>query len=249
MILDKTRRSIRNWCTVGISALALILVAAVSEASRNWTRIRALPPDQRSKLLQNLRKFDLELPPEKQRAIRELDRRIAELVPEQQARYFSVLRRYHDWLNSLPENRQDELLGQSPEQRMETIRKLVADYPLPTSETPRFLQIAEVGELSPFELASVFRIWQAATPAQRTRIEHKPQERGRREALFGLGNSMKEPILRETKPPDYDEDKWVGLLEVWQKARPISLFENAVKKKVDDLQKKKIEGLRKEVLR
>ncbi len=80
---------------------------------------------------------------------------------------FWVLRRYHDWLNSLPEIKQDELLAQPPDDRMALIRKLVVQYAVPTSETPEFLRIAEVGELSPFELASAFRIWQASNSSQR----------------------------------------------------------------------------------
>jgi hypothetical protein len=250
MIPDSKRHSMRTWWMVGVSALAVVLVAAVSDSNRNWALIRGLPPDQRSKLLQNLRKFDLELLPEKQEAIRDLDRRITELDPELQGRYFSVLRRYHDWLNGLPENRQNDLLGQSPDERMETIRKLVADYPVPSCETPPFLRIAEVGELSPFELASVFRIWQTLTADQRKRFELMPQERGSRAGVFHKGTKMKKPIPRETKPPDYDEENWVGLLEEYsRKARPAVLFEHMLKKKPDEPARPKIEALRKEVPR
>ncbi len=243
-------RSIRTWWVVGLSALAVLLVAAASDPNRSWTRIRELPLDQRSKLIQNLRKFDLELPPEKQAAIREMDRRIGEMEPEQQGRYFSVLRRYHDWLNSLPETRQNDLLDQSPEERMETIRKLVADYPVPACETPRHLRIAEVGELSPFELASVFRIWRTLTDTQRTRLEHLPREKGRRTTLLKIGNSLKKPIPRETQPSDFDEEKWIGLVEAhWRSVRPLSLLDDAVKKKLETPAKEKFEAHRKEVLR
>ena len=238
MILDSKCFSIRAWGMVGVSALAVVLVAAVSDSNRNWTRIRELPPEQRSKLLQNLRKFDLEVPRQKQDAIRELDRRIADLDPEQRRRYFSVLRRYHDWLNSLPENRQDDLLSQSAEERLSTIHKLISEYPVPTCETPRLLRIAEVGEFSPFELASVFRIWQALSPDDRSRINRLSQEHGRRNALFLKGSLMEKPIPRETRPTDYDEEKWVGVVEeFWRKTRPVSPLEDAAKKKLEVLRR------------
>ena len=229
MILDKKSQWIRRCGMVGVSALAVILVAAVADPDPNWARIRAMPPGQRSKLLQSLRKFDLEVSPEKREAIRVLDRRIAQLDPPQRARYFWVLRRYHDWLNSLPENKQDEVLAQPPGDRMALIRKLVDQYPVPTSETPEFLQIAELGELNPFELASAFRIWQAANQSQREHVERKTAGQNRRRVLFLLGNNELKPrIPRETKPADFNEEKWTALLDqYWRQMRPVMAFVEA----------------------
>jgi hypothetical protein len=250
MILDKKSHGIRRCGMVGVSALAVVLVAAVADLDPNWVRIRAMPPEQRSKLLQVLRKFDLELPPEKQAAIRELDRRIAQLDPQQRARYYWVLHRYHDWLNRLPENRQDEVLAQPPDDRLALIRKLIVQHAVPTSETPEFLRIAEVGELSPFELASAFRIWQASSQSQHEIVERRPQEKGRREGLFQLGSRLDPPVPRETKPADFDEERWIGLVEeYWRKTRPVMLLDEAARKKMDEAAKKKYDAIRRETHR
>ena len=245
MFLDKKSQWIRSCGMIGVSALAVVLVAAVAELDPNWARIRAMPAEQRTKLLQNLRKFELELSPEKQEVIRELDRQIAKLDPQQRARYFWVLRRYHDWLNSLPENKQDELLGQPPEGRKAMIRKLVEQYAVPTSETPEFLRIAEVGELSPFELASAFRIWQAANASQREHLERIPAGRKRRDPLLQLGSRLKPAIPRETKPADFDEEDWIGRVEeFWRKTRPVMLFNGAAANKGDEVAKNKQDAVR-----
>src|SRR5439155_1035268 len=105
IILDNANDPIRVWGLVGVSALAVVLIAAAADPDGSWARIRAMPLEQRTKLLQNLRRFDLELSLEKQEAIRDLDRRLAKLDPAQQSQYLAVIRRYHNWLHGLPENR------------------------------------------------------------------------------------------------------------------------------------------------
>ena len=57
---------------------------------------------------------------------------------------------------------------------MAAVKKLVADYPLSNPQTSRFLRMVDVGEYSPFELASLFKIWQALTPEKRREIERLP---------------------------------------------------------------------------
>lgn len=134
--------------------------------------------------------------------------------------------------------------------------KLIKTYAVSSADTPKSLQISEVGELSPFELASAYRIWQLVTPAQRAKADGRPQERGRREALFQAGKSLKPPIPRETRPADFDEEK--SLLEIeelektWRASNPILIPEEAVKKrteKMDELAKNKVQALRRETLR
>ena len=41
---------------------------------------------------------------------------------------------------------------------------------MPAGDTQPILRVVEPGEYSPFELASAYRIWQASTEKQRSRI-------------------------------------------------------------------------------
>src|SRR5438270_12446047 len=89
MIPDTRKYRLGIWGPVVISAMAMILVAAASEHDANRDRLRAMPPEERGRVLSNLRKFDLELSPEQQSAVRELDRRLSELPPEERGEYLS----------------------------------------------------------------------------------------------------------------------------------------------------------------
>jgi len=251
MIGNRTYDVVRTWGLVAVSALAVVVMGAVADPDRSWARIRAMPMEQRTKLLQNLRRFDLELTAEKQQAIRDLDRRIAQLAPDRQFEYLAVLRRYHNWFSRLPENRQDELLSRPPAERMALVRKLVVDHAVPKADTPQVLRLAELGEYSPFELASIFKIWQAAAPAQREEIERLVLRPRRHEALFRLGDEL--GIPREIKPPKFDEERWVTAIEkAWRKNRPFFLLDEVVKKKQDTTRDevvwKKLEARRRDIL-
>ncbi len=82
-----------------------------------------------------------------------------------------MLRRYHNWLNHLPEKKQDELNGQ-PTGRANRAGEEAGDrLPCAGDDDAAFLQITDVGDFTPFELAALFKIWQALPPAQPTQIE------------------------------------------------------------------------------
>jgi hypothetical protein len=223
MTPDSRTNGIKVLGPIVLSAMAVLLAAAATGYDANRERLRGLPPDQRERLLGNLRRFDLELTPEQQTAARALDSRLAEMIPEQRAQYLAALRRYHDWLNSLPENRQDELSAKPAGERMALVRKLIAEWRVPIGDTPLLMGVVEPGGLSVFELASAYKIWQELPADERTAIEQRVnQDRARREELFRRGSRLKPPIPRETRPDDYDEEKRIGLVqEHLKKDRPL----------------------------
>jgi hypothetical protein len=190
-----------------VVALATVLIAAGIDLEANWNRLKALPSDQRKKIVDNLLRFDAVLNSDQQRAVRELDRRIHELPVAQQSEYFAVLRRYHGWLSRLPDDRRDEILRAAPNERMAAINKLISTprYKVLSDLTPPFLQVAEIGEYSPFELAAIYKIWHALTPAQRKEVEKPVGNPGRLQVLLRLGDAKKLP--REIIPEGYDEER------------------------------------------
>ncbi len=184
------RHTIRFWGLPAISALATMLVAASVDPSGNWDRLRALPLDAQQRLVENLQKFDLLYSPEQQRTLRDLDRRINELDSTQQVLYLATARRYHNWLDSLPEKKQDELKEKPPGERMDLIKKLLKDHPVPRASTARFLQFVDVGDYSPFELATIYQVWQSMPAAEKQQVE-RMQPGPRRKRFFGKEDAKK----------------------------------------------------------
>src|SRR5262249_59810167 len=79
-----------------------------------------------------------------------------------------------------------------------------------------------------------------------TLVKGRAEERARRETLFRIGEAKKK-IPRETAPPDFDEERWIGLvLDHWRVTRPIVLVEV---KRLDDAPKKKNDVVRRDFLR
>jgi hypothetical protein len=225
MSLDIRRPKVRHWSLPVISAVATILIAATVDPERNWARLRALPPSERQRLDENLRKFDLLYSPDRQQTLRDLDRRINETEPGGQAQYLAALHRYHNWLNLLPETKQEELKSTPPAERMALVKKLVRDYPVAKAVPAQFLRFIDVGEDSPFELAAIYNIWNTLEQDERHQVEQVPRGPRRRIELFKLGE--KHNLPREIKPDDFDEERWAGELKSFaERNRPALLLED-----------------------
>jgi len=212
-------------------ALATILVAAGADLEANWDRLRALPAAQRKKLVDNLSRFDAVLTREQQQAVVDLDRRIHALDPSRRGEYLATLRRYHNWLGRLPDDRREELLRTPASERLTAINKLASQprYKVPSDRTPPFLQLAEIGEYSPFELAAIFKIWQALPPAKRKDIEKPVNNAGRLLVLFRIGDAKKMP--REILPSEFDEQEALAALEPFLKKGYSALLVEELKKR------------------
>ena len=207
-----------------------MLVAASFDPSGNWARLRATPREERQRLVENLQKFDLVYSPDQQRALRDLDRGINELEPARQAQYLMALHRYHNWLDSLPDTKQDALKEKAPGERMDLIKKLVKDHPVSRASTARFLQLVDVGDYSPFELAAIYQIWQSISAAERQKVENMPAG-PRRKSFFGKGEANR--IAAELKRQDFDAAKWISELEAFAQNRNIGFLLQELKAKDD----------------
>lgn len=243
MMFATRQPRVGRWGLVGISASAVVLVAAAAEPDVASDRLRDLPLEGRSRLLANLRRFDLELTPEQQTAARNIDRRLAGLSPGQRVRYELILHRYHAWLETLPENRQVELASKPAAERMALVRKLVGRYPVPTADTQEVLRVIEAGAWSSFELASAYRIWQVLNPTQRARLD-RMNEIVRHEALLKMGGRLKPQIPHETIPGDFNEAKWLDAVRNYLRAvRPILLPDQSDRNRLEEAARRKAELL------
>jgi len=172
--------------------------------------------------------------PDQQKSIRQIDQQLSSLPAEDKVRYLAALRRYHNWLDSLPETVRDSLQAKAPGERMPQIKKLISTYPLPREATPYWMQFAEVAGRTPFEMATIFKIWHELTPQQRREVEGLPAGEKRRSKLREYGRELKLPV-REIWPPDFHVEDWIPKVEA--KIAEISTYDPELKSAVDKAQK------------
>src|SRR5436305_82167 len=84
------------------SGLVVLLLGASDAVDEARARVLGMPLEDRRQIEENLRRFDQVLTNEQQKAVRELDERLARLAPEERIRYLAVLRRYHNCIDSRP---------------------------------------------------------------------------------------------------------------------------------------------------
>lgn len=159
----------------------------------NWEKLRSMPREQRLHLAAQLKIFD-GLGPDEQAALRAIDRALAAEPEGDRENDFAVLRRYHLWVQSLPEVRRGELKAATPEARLALARKYRAEQRTVGAGASQFLKVADFRGVSPYVLAHLIQVWFSLKPAQQAEVTGLPEnDRGPR--LHQLGKTMK-PIAR-----------------------------------------------------
>jgi hypothetical protein len=189
------RRGRRAIALVAALAAAGFLGAAGADPAA-LERLRSLPLRQRRALAEALDRFD-RLDAVDQAAIREVDRRVAALGPEERARALDRLHRYHLYVESLPASRRDELRQMSPEGRIEAVNAFLeqekSQRPGVAGSVALRSQALNPGTL--IEAAFQVRIWRAIGPEDRAKIEEinappaMPGDR-RRDELLKKGRAL-----------------------------------------------------------
>lgn len=192
--------------------VGMLVVAAAGAGSLDENRARFLLSSTvaRRELVESLRRFDNDLSDEEQRALRSIDDRLNSLPSSQRDAYFAVLRRFHNWLDGLPERVRDGLLAKSADQRLAAIKPLIAKYPLPDVQTRSPIDFIQTGGTGVFEVASLCKTWLALTPEERKKIDAVAPG-GRRAELHRLGRDR--GIPNELRPADFDEATWIDRAE------------------------------------
>jgi hypothetical protein len=159
--------------------LALIPLLAGSsrggEETGAWKRIESMPREQRLHLSKVLDEFDA-LPSQERAAIRDLDAALAKLPPEVQARYRSVLRRYHVWVGGL-DDKQKEQLSQagSVDAKLALVLKWRKEERDADTRARRNLVFGvhpgDLGTLPPVEMANALRVWRALDAKEQAEVE------------------------------------------------------------------------------
>ena len=164
---------------LGLAALGGSPVS-LGDESENLRQLQAMPRERRVALSENLERFD-KLDSAERAAIRKLDAEIARKDPVVQARYRSLLRRYHLWVNGLTEEQKEQLkAAEGTEARFNLARKFRLKEMDGGTSGPRVYGIrsGDFGMNGPYEVAHLLRIWKLLTPAQKLEIERKqPRKR------------------------------------------------------------------------
>jgi hypothetical protein len=180
-----------------LGALGLCGAAPGADDARE-ERLRAMPRERRLYLAEKLKEFD-GLDKAERDSVRELDRRVSALPEEDRANYYTVLHRYHLWLQSLPEAQRNEINAKPPSERMTIVSRVIKDQASRAPASPPFFQIADVGGVSPFNMANQAKIWLALPNRQKEEVARLPEQE-RQQQLRKLGGEFKvKPIPRPTK--------------------------------------------------
>ncbi|AMV39530.1 hypothetical protein [Planctomyces sp. SH-PL62] len=211
MIGNRSSPPYPRLAAVALGLVAVALAGAGTLAlEANRARFLMISPLDRQELREALRRFDLRLNDDEQRAVRALDERLNAMPEAERDEYLVVLRRYHNWLHQLPERVRDDLLAVPVAGRMARIRELSAKYPPPDGEARSPLDFVQIGGTGPFELAALVKAWFALSPADRKQVDSLPAG-DRKSELIRRGRELKIP--RELKPDDFDEARWMSEVE------------------------------------
>jgi len=217
-----------------VPAVAALSIGAGDVPDDARARLHNMSPQQRVELAEALKQFDLQLTPDQQKSIREIDQQLSKLSIQDHVQYLAALRRYHNWLDSLPETVRDKLQAKPPGERMAQIKKLISTYPLPKENSPYWMQFADVAGRSPFELATIFKVWQELTPQQRREIEGLPAGEKRRSKLDEYRRELRLTI-REIRPHDFNVEDWIPKVEA--KIADISGYDPELKNAIEKAQR------------
>ena len=171
-----------------------------------------MPREQRLALWEKLKEFDALGPTEKS-AVRSLNARIAQLPLAEQANYWSVLSRYHHWVQGLSEEQRNELNSVPPSERMRLVTKLRAQERTTSSPrtVPLFLQVVDFAVMSPFETAHRIKAWLELTPEKRAEIEAMPLQVDQQKRLAELAQHVR--LASSNRIAKADEDALLAKMD------------------------------------
>ncbi|WP_422926670.1 DUF3106 domain-containing protein [Singulisphaera sp. PoT] len=167
-----------------LPAFALLIGLTVCQTARsdeeeNWSRLRAIPREHREHLSKKLQDFD-RLPSSEREAIRSLDKELGALPALNRANYQAILRRYHLWLASLPEDQRKQIESAPLNQRMTAVVKVRASNKAKTGGDEAHSPFQIVGP-SPITLANRLQAWMVLSAEERKELERmEPADRDQR---------------------------------------------------------------------
>ena len=210
--------------------------ASSADESANAQRLRDMPIEQRTRLVEKLREYDTLSAPEKA-VVTTLDEALAAKPEAERDNYYAVLRRYHLWLRSLPEARRAEIERADAKDRLALVEKIVKQQRAEDALNPPFFQTTDALPVSPYDLASRVKFWLSLTPAQRDEVDRVQDPTLRQRKLADLARELKFKSIPRHVSPAADEQA----LERFTKRRTFPALKkaedftkDAIKKRIAD---------------
>jgi hypothetical protein len=152
----------------GVTTSGAESATVATPEAENTDRLRSMPREERLALFEKLKEFDALSAAEKA-AIRALNARISQLPADEQANYWSVLRRYHQWVAGLSDEQRTELNAVPLNERMKLVTRFRAQERATskTSYLPLIVEVLDFASMAPVETAHRIKAWLELTPEQR----------------------------------------------------------------------------------
>lgn len=175
--------------------LALLVLASLAapawgqtSADENARRLAEMPLEQRQRLAENLERFDALDADEKAR-VRQLDRQLADLEPDERARYLGVLRRYHLWTRSLTDEQREKLRNASDQERIGLIAEFrrVQRAQQPAAPDRDWLQVSALNSEFLEDTAHALKVWFKLDDAEKAELNGLRDVERRRQRVMALG--------------------------------------------------------------
>lgn len=152
--------------------LVVSCAAARGDDAENHGKLEAMPLERRAALAENLARFD-RLDDRDRAAVRRLDRELARRDPIDEARFRSLMRRYHLWASGLPEDQRQALrAATTPEARHALVRQILQKQGAsePVGSRISGLRVGQFGLVGPYEMAFLLQVWNKLSPEKKQAV-------------------------------------------------------------------------------
>ncbi len=162
---------LRTFAAMMLSATALPVV--LTPLSPAIDRLAGMPLQTRLELSKSLERFE-QLPTAEQQAIRELDRELSKLDPEERKRYLDLMRRFGAWFHRLDEETRLAFQSASSEDRFVILRQELGPDSAPESPGLDMAVWFRADTFNPvplYDAVTLMRVWALLDDAARRQVE------------------------------------------------------------------------------
>ena len=141
------------------------IAATIREA-----RLREMPPERRQLLAERLKAFDA-LDPAERAAVRRLDEQLAAESEDDREKDLAALRRFHLWVQTLPESQRSKIREATPGDRMKVVEAIRSQKDAGARPRAGFEHSVHFGKLSPFSLAREIKFYLSLDPKEKEEVD------------------------------------------------------------------------------